>query len=144
MQSKFNLHRVPIGFEFPISRRQLRQLVRDSRAKFTLVEAKGISMSEGYSKELRAISDKWHVGVLKAERGLEGWSFELRVCAIRLANIKPSIEAVSECLLAHIESWTNEKLALPSTAPVQTVELYLGFRPTGASCESSSFEVSPR
>ena len=140
----FHLHRVPIGFEFPISRRQLRQLVRQSPADYRLVETKGISMPEGQSKAMRSISDKHHAGVLQAERSPAGWSLELRICALRIANLRPSLAAVSACLLADIESWTSEKLAQPDTAPAQRVELFLGFRPGDEQCESASFEVVAR
>lgn len=145
MSVTFKHHRAPDGFEFPLSRKQLRSLAKSEGVKFGTIETKGISMSEGFkTKALGPIVTDRHAGILKATRGPEGWMFDLSVCALRSTDIRPSAGAVSASLIADIDAWILKVLRLPETAPSSKVQLFLGFRTTEDGVETASHEVSCR
>jgi len=123
-QFKFrNLHR---GFEFPFTKHEIRDFVKTTSAHFEIIEFGDVSSSESHSNKKHILNWNW-VCYLKAEWREGEWFFHLEVKGLRPERYQERREEIAQALLRQIKNWTNEKLALPDTAPKKSCRAHMYF-----------------
>lgn len=123
---KFKFRNLPSGFEFPITKHEIREFVKVNSANFESIEFDGISSSESYYNKKYRGSWNW-VCYLKAEFRETEWFFTLKVDGLRPEHYEERREEIAQALLKEIEKWVQGKLALPETAPKKLCRAHIYF-----------------
>lgn len=123
---QFKFKNLPDGFEFPLSKREIREFVKTTSANFETVEFAGISSSESYYNKKRRRNSNW-VCYLKAEFRNSEWVFTLTIDGLRPEHYQERREEIAQALLAQIKKWVDGKLALPETAPKKPCRAQMSF-----------------
>jgi hypothetical protein len=119
----FEFKNLPKGFEYPLTKREIRELVKRVDVHFQSVEFSGISMSESWA----SWCTNFHVGILKAHRTENTWAFSLEMNGLRSERYSNHREEIALSLANQIENWVGAKLRLPPTAPEKPTQLFLGY-----------------
>ena len=114
--TQFKFKNLPNGFEFPITKHEIREFVKAAAADFELVEFEGISVSEN-KKPISLYNQSYCVCYLKAIHREDVWCFKLEVRGLRVERYEERRAEIAQSLVAEIQRWTVEKLNLPKTAP---------------------------
>lgn len=136
--AKYNIKKVPRGFSFPISKKEMKLGLSTVENFIYLVNFMDISSSE---QRPRIIEDRFWVGIVTAWRVEDKWGFEIEINALRDKNILFSKELITKILLKDIVSWINKKRTLLLTSPVEPSQLFLSFTNKNGNICSRSHEV---
>ena len=136
--TRFVFKNLPKGFSFFLSKKEVREFITNSGAKFRSVTFEGISNSEAKGS---VNTGRYWVGILSGKRNDDLWSFSLELNGLRDQNIINVRESVSELLLNEMNAWIHNKLSQPSTSSVQPNKLFLSFVKKSGEVVSACHEV---
>lgn len=123
---QFNFKNLPEGFEFPISRREIRAFVKNSAARFERVEFEGLSSTESYFS--RGLFNQTHyVCYLRARWQDDEWGFEMEVRALKPERYQGRRAEIARALWREIAQWIGAKRTLPQTAPRKPCRAMVSF-----------------
>lgn len=122
---QFTFKNLPDGFEFPISRREIRAFVKGSAAHFERIEFAGLSSSEGLYSNV--FSQTHYVCYLRARWENGEWIFELEVRGLKPERYQGRRAEIVRALSKEIAKWIGAKRALPHTAPHKPCRAMVSF-----------------
>ncbi|HEY0075912.1 MAG TPA: hypothetical protein VGB77_17550 [Abditibacteriaceae bacterium] len=126
---QFKFKNLPKGFEFALTKQEIREFIKTTQANFEVIEFGGISSSESYMNKSRRHNMNW-VSYLKAEFRESQWFFRLEVNGLRPEHYQERREEIAQAILTQIKKWVDEKLALPETAPKKPCRAHIYFNLT--------------
>ena len=124
--AQFSFKNLPDGFEFPITKREIRQFIKATPANFEKIEFAGISRSAKDYHEKHGLSWNW-VCYLKADWRETEWVFTLEVNGLRPQSYAERRAEVSCAVINQIKRWAEGKLALSELAPKKSCRAHLYF-----------------
>jgi hypothetical protein len=123
----FEFKNLPKGFEYPLTKKEIREFVKGLQANFESVEFSGLSTTESLASAGMTWLTNLHLGILKARRAENIWTFSLKVNGLRSERFGNHRDEIAQTLLADVDNWVNVKLRLPPTAPEKPTELHLAY-----------------
>lgn len=124
--SQFKFKNLPNGFQFPLTKHEIREFIKTTSANFEMIEFGGISSSESYYNKNHRHNWNW-VCYLKAEFRESEWFFRLKVNGLRPESYEERREEIAQAILTQLRKWVGGKLALPETAPKKPCRAHVHF-----------------
>ncbi len=137
---KFNIKKVPKGFCFPVTTKDLKCFIAQYDGLFQNVELSGISRSESKGSLSSDLSRFW-VGIITATRIDNNWIFDLKLEALREEHIMKHREKITQQTFTDINNWIANKVSLNKSAPQEPRQLFLCFEYKNDKIISASHEV---